>query len=273
MSKAIIPQQSGVLAAIVLCTAALSAQAAVLSEWNFDSLTGGTTVEDQAGSNDLVVTGSVSLASSGAGLSGGFGNAAQFGNTSGDYLLGPTDALGFGSSAFTVAGWIAPNSGNAASLYRMVVENGSHNNGGYNVWIGPSNKSWRGKVGFDIKGTTNVTIQSNARIDDDNWHWFAVVSDGSTASMYVDGVKQTATASLAGTTATPPSGFAFSVGDGFDGSIDQLTIQSTALTGSIDGNSVLTGGDLYNLWQQTVPEPASSILLGAGGLLLLRRRA
>ncbi|MCC6682269.1 MAG: LamG domain-containing protein [Phycisphaeraceae bacterium] len=272
MSKAIIQQKTGVLAAIVLGLAGISAQAAVLAEWNFDSLAGGTTVEDQVAGTDLVVTGSVSLVASGAGPGGGFGNAAQVGNSSGDYLLGPTDALGFGSSAFTVAGWIAPNSGNAASLYRMVVENGSHNNGGYNVWIGPSNKSWRGKLGFDLKGSTNITVQSNARIDDNNWHWFAVVSDGSTASMYVDGVKQTATAAVTGTTATPPSGFAFSVGDGFDGDLDQITIHSTALTGTIDGSSMLTGGELYDLWQQSIPEPTGLALLSIGGLLALKRR-
>lgn len=272
-----------VLSAAVFFSTASSLNATTIGLWTFDSLAGGTVVEDQVGSNDLTVNNSVSLIPSTAGILGtGFGNAGLFGDTNNDSLNGATDSYAFGTSAFSYTGWVnvvnQQTSGTGNALYRYVVENGKHNVGGVNLLIGPTNKSFRGKLGFDVKGNgaNNLTVFSDTRIDDSNWHWFAAVTDGSAMSLYVDGVLQGGSASYgAATTATPNPGRIFKVGKALDGSVDQLAVHNTALTGVLDGNNTLISGELYDLWQQQqIPEPSSFVLMmGLGTMTLLRRRS
>ncbi|MCC6682270.1 MAG: hypothetical protein IT445_15315 [Phycisphaeraceae bacterium] len=233
-----------------------------ISLWDFESLSGGTTLPDQIGSVDGTVNGAVSLVPSGAGVSGlGFGNAGALGSTSGDLIdLGDVASFDFGTSAFSVAGWVRPNSGSSNNLYRFVLENGVHNQGGFNVVLGRSGASFRGKLILDVKGPTNISVFSDTRIDDDNWHWFAVVSDGATATMYVDGVLQLDSKSVAGTTATAPSGSNANIGHQLDGDVDQLAVYNSALTGTLDGGAsgTLISGPLYDLWQQSFLQPGDA---------------
>jgi hypothetical protein len=253
------------------------AKADTLSHWTFDTLAnGGTVVEDEVGSVDGAVVGNVQLVPSGAGIGAAdYGNAVSFG-TSGDLLdLGEPSSFDLGKGAFTVAGWARPNADNSASSWRFILEAGTHNIGGFNVYVGPSHRSYRGKIAIDVKGNgaDNIGVMSDDRIDDGEWHWFAAVSDGATVSLYVDGVKQGGSASYgAATTASTPSGVSANIGHNFDGEIDHLALFDNALDGTLDGSNTLTGGALYDLWQAQVPEPSTLGLLGAGALIFVRKR-
>jgi hypothetical protein len=110
----------------------------------------------------------------------------------------------------------------------------------------------QGRQGCLMEGTLcDIGIyQDVCVIADDQWHWFAVVVQSSTMSMYVDGVLQTATQVYAsGTSATSPAGTPFRIGRFFDGYLDEMQACNTALSADAvyaqDGKT-LTAGSYTN---------------------------
>jgi hypothetical protein len=261
--------RSFLLAAVSAVFAGTSlSHAAVVAEWNFDDLVGGTTLEDQVGTIDGTQSGvGVSVVASGAGVPGSswFGNAYDFdGNSNGVHVnMGTTDVTGaisnFGTGAFTVAGWFDAderNSGTSSNNYRWVLGNLGAT-GGFVIHLGrPGTASARGKLHVSVgAGADQVEFQSANRYDltsdAQQWHWFAATSDGSTLSVYVDGSLLGSVGYLAGTTATPDAGSTGLLGRAFDGRIDQISVWDEQLTGTLSGSD-LTGGALFDLWQQSI---------------------
>ncbi len=269
----------------ILTAGASLARAGVIAEWNFDALAGGTTLEDQVGAIDGTQSGvGVSVVTSGAGIGGatGFDNAYDFiGNSNSVYVNMGTTATtspisNLGTSAFTIAGWFDADERNSAGNYRYIFSNLGAN-GGFIVHLGtPGTASSRGKLLVQVgAGAGAVSVQSAGRFDltadSQQWHWFAATSDGSTLKVFVDGTLIGSAAYNGSTTATPDAGSTSLIGRAFDGRIDQITVWNQQLDGTLDGNNTLTSGDLYDLWHESIPEPASLGLLSLGGLMLLRR--
>ncbi len=242
-----------------------------VAQWNFDAMNA-STLEDQVGTIDGAVTASVDLVASGAGVSGatGFGNAYDFlGNSNGVYAnMGTTATTGaisnFGTGAFSITGWFDADERNSAGNYRYIFSN-LGNNGGFIVHLGtPGTASSRGKLHVQVGGALAdpVSFQSASRYDltadSQQWHWFAAVSTGSSFSVYVDGALLGTAAYLTNTTASPDAGSTSLIGRAFDGRIDQLTVWNSALSVTLDGGNHITGGELYDVWNESPRHPGDA---------------
>jgi len=245
-----------------------SASPVPIAWWSFNE-TGGSTLHDQIGSADGTCTAGVTFAP------GVFGNAGSI--PEGDFIsLGNPSVLDLGRGDLTYTGWLkADPIPDGVAGYNMVIEFGKHNAGGFNIWVGPGNRGWQGKLGFDAKGTAdNISLFSNGRVDDGQWHWFACVVDNLNVSMYIDDLLQDAQPAYGPTTtANAPETLDQKIGTSYDGLLDDLALYGSALTRVHDTEGYLTGGELYDVWQNgVVPEPATIALLGLGSLVLLRKK-
>ncbi|MCC6679662.1 MAG: hypothetical protein IT445_02060 [Phycisphaeraceae bacterium] len=258
------PQFTLILIAAMNLSLAGATFADAVAQWNFDAMNA-STLEDQVGTIDGAVTANVDLVASGAGVVGssGFGNAYDFiGNSNSVYVnMGTTDVTGaisnFGTDAFSITGWFDADERNSAGNYRYIFSN-LGNNGGFIVHLGtPGTASSRGKLHVQVGGALAdpVSFQSASRYDltadSQQWHWFAAVSTGSSLSVYVDGALLGSVAYLTNTTATPDAGSTSLIGRAFDGRLDQLTVWNSALSVTLDGSNNITGGELYDLWNES----------------------
>lgn len=141
------------------------------------------------------------------------------------------DNLNLNTSGFTVSAWIKRdvNSGGRSILSKRATAYGGVR--GYDFRIladGRFNARWRNSSGTNQEITSSVAIPLNI------WHNVAVVYNGTTATIYIDGVADTS-ANL-----TPPAAWthSFLIGAGgkgtidgfFHGSIDEVRIWNTNLT-------------------------------------------
>lgn len=120
---------------------------------------------------------------------GKFGQGAVLTSASSEYFTIADHANWKPTGAFTVGGWMkSSTTGVAATLFGSYFQGA--NIGGFvihktaaNVATFISGKNTGSTVNTDYKqitGTTNIV--------DGNWHWVVATSDGSTISLYVDGV-------------------------------------------------------------------------------------
>ncbi|MCC6683314.1 MAG: exo-alpha-sialidase [Phycisphaeraceae bacterium] len=110
---------------------------------------------------------------------------------------------------------------------RFLFEN-QHGLGGAAIFLGRQDRTYRGKLLFTVKGPgpdDDVTIMSDRRLDDNNWHSFQITVRNQQMSMTIDGQPQAQTKSYGpGTTATAPEGVPATLGHVFAGRIDDLKI-------------------------------------------------
>ncbi len=142
------------------------------------------------------------------------------------------DALNLNTSGFTVSAWIKRdvNSVNKSILSKRDTDY-SASNRGYDFRItntGHLNVRWKNSSGVSQELTSSVQIPINV------WHNIAVIYNGTTATLYIDGVADTSSALSAPATST----HSFLVGaagkgtitDFFHGGIDEVRVWNTALT-------------------------------------------
>lgn len=258
--------------------------AAMVAHFDFNE-TAGTTLNDSAGTADGTTT-DVAFSASGAGILGsGLGNAGAFNGATSVVDLGEPASLDLGTGDFTISGWFKMPTNTVTGVFgnKPVLQSIDYAGGGWAFEVGRADRSYGGEIFFTVGGGSGsvfsqTQVFSDTRVDDDTWHWIAVTNSGGAINMYIDGVLQVDTGvTTAGTsTATSPAGtMAQFAARGtaqalFEGSLDEWGIYDEALSGTLDSNNTLTGGDLYDAWQ--VPEPASMILVMTGAVGLLARR-
>jgi len=113
-----------------------------------------------------------------------YGTASALFDGTGDYLQ-VTDAasLDFGTGSFTVEGWIRTAS---SGIQGIIAKGDWQVSSGWAVYFnsGP-------KIGV-LQGNA-LRCDSNANQSTGTWYHFAIVRNGSTWTLYIDGVAQTAT--------------------------------------------------------------------------------
>ena len=259
------------VASLLIMAGITVSHASLVAQWKFDETEGSTILKDSVGTADGAVGEGVAFVPSMA----GFGNAGDFSSTTNYITLGTPDVLDLGTGDFTMTGWFkAPAISSGDSAYHMIFENGKGNQGGVNLWLGPGNRGWAGKFGLDIKGSGvngNITVRSDNRLDNDQWHWFAAHVSSGVAILYIDGKLQVESQIYGeGTTATAPGNYIAKFGNVYDGLIDDFRIYDKALTGTVDENNILINGDLFNIWQ--IPEPGTLLLLAGGFVAFVRKQ-
>lgn len=140
------------------------------------------------------------------------------------------DKLNLSEGAFTVSTWIKPNGSNALNTDKTIV---SKNNGtsGYKFYLTNNNL-----LRFSNGNTIANSIESNTALPNNIWHHVAIVYDGSTANLYIDGVLDKTKA----LTLPMSNNATFTIGaraidkinilDYFKGDIDEIRIWNNALT-------------------------------------------
>jgi len=195
------------------------------------------------------------LAAGNASLTTGFvGNACTFNNSTrvtntdsvntaavqiGDvYFVHDDPSLNPGMDSFTVEGWV--NASTQASFGNVFLRFGYDANGGLVSYsLSQANGSWMANVG---DGVTQVELVGPT-VEPNSWHHLALViqrnaqvftnlefqTSGSVAILYYDGLEATRT-DISRLGSINPSGFDARMGDGFQGSVDEVTLYNTDLT-------------------------------------------
>ncbi|MFK2821340.1 LamG-like jellyroll fold domain-containing protein, partial [Flavobacteriaceae sp. LMIT009] len=135
------------------------------------------------------------------------------------------DALNLEPSGFTVSAWIKRGASSANTS--ILSKRDAAYTEGYDFKITSS-----GNFEMSWKNGSTQTITSDVTIPEDEWHQVAVIYDGSTANLYIDGVLDK-TSSLSAPTVTTQN---FNVAAAarstafFEGNIDEVRVWETALT-------------------------------------------
>lgn len=240
-------------------------QEVISAYWDFNE-SSGSMLYDLVGTNSGTLYDGGSVYDGGTGGSGpdfvsgrpGAGSALEFNVNSAtlddSVQLNNSDNFDIGRNDFTITGWfkaapLDPASGQHASLFSDAVYDVS----GVNLILYRGNGGGNaGKLVFGIKSfgvLENISVKSNSRLDDNNWHWFAAVTENQEATLYVDGIKQNSQTYGTTTTAEPARTPIFG-SPGFIGMLDDFSFFRFALGGT-QTNNLLIGGALYRAWKQT----------------------
>ncbi|RYD22279.1 MAG: LamG domain-containing protein [Verrucomicrobiaceae bacterium] len=252
----------------VLCLCSGAARAALISHYTFDELTGTTAVDSgSAGVNGTIGT-NVTL-----GTPGVFGTAFTFKNDAaqaGVVDMGDATAVFAAintSQTLTISLWVNWTGAGVRDSIVFLGDNTATNRY-LDVGTVTATNGFYGRVRNGVNsGYPDITPTPTTGLNNGQWQHIAYTVDAAAdiTQLYVNGVLVGSTA----TAVTLPSIFNnFEVGrlgrsaptDAFAGSIDELRIYDT----------VLSGQDIAAL---AVPEPSfSMLLLGSAGLLLRRQR-
>ncbi|MCC7350007.1 MAG: PEP-CTERM sorting domain-containing protein [Phycisphaerales bacterium] len=173
-----------------------------------------------------------------------------------------------GSNRFTIEGWVRP----AASNVEAVVAHLGSTQGGNTTDIYLKVVANTGQVQSRVyNGGGPVVTSANSIVQNNEWNYLALVYDGNWMRMYVKNSAYpslTEVGSAEAGVALPTSlnsgtTYVAAVPTDWYAGFDDIRISDTALTDAQLG---------YHASFTPVPEPASLMLVGLGGLMLFRRR-
>ncbi len=192
---------------------------------------------------------------------GKYGSAKLFDGI--DDGIAIANAVNLNSTMFTAELWFKTNgvqTANAALLNKY------SSNAGYVIAFGANGQSLQCVIGT---GSASTTISSAINFADNNWHHVALLYDGSTAILHIDGLVR-ATASVSNYT-TSSSSVKIADGSGdwagayFNGSIDEVRLSNIArnmdnLQGA--GTSSISGVVFNDLNGNAVKDPGDPLATG-----------
>jgi len=233
---------------LIFGLASANAHADLVSHWAFDEGEG-TTAYDSANGNNGTIYGA-------AWTTGKFVGALSFNGIS-DYVGTSNDILSNAqlASGATLAAWFKTNS----TAYGYIADDEGYINLGVNHIYAPNPNKLVGMVDGG-----NHRFFSGSNVNDNLWHHAAIVWDGTnTAILYLDGVNVSSGYSYAPSPDNKTRPFTIGAHSTltasafFDGLIDDVRIY----------NHALSPAEVMAL----IPEPATFILFGLGGIFLRRR--
>ncbi|OUU63830.1 MAG: hypothetical protein CBC24_08670 [Candidatus Pelagibacter sp. TMED64] len=125
------------------------------------------------------------------------GGYSTFFDGTGDYLtLGEQTSSAYGTSDFTIETWAYFTAGAAGSAYRYLFGQGSGTSGTNNLGLyiqGDVLKVWHNGAAT-ITGTTTISL--------DNWYHIALVRNGSTLKLYLNGAEEGSVSNSSNITST-----------------------------------------------------------------------
>lgn len=255
------------LVVCVICLLGLlawsKARAGLIAEYHFDEGSG-TTAADSAGSADATLINSVIWTTD------RFGNAGEAVQLSAGNWINVPDAP-LKAQTMTLAGWIYIDSYRSQPSPIFSAERGAGANGwAYRLQINSTGHLLMEAIA-PVGGSTARVATSSQVLATGQWYHVAGTYDGYTSKVYVDGVLDGASATAStfaamDTTASIPVAIGhlenWSV-QWFYGRLDELQMYDEAM--GADAVALMVSGT-------SVPEPTSLSLLGAAGMMILRRR-
>ncbi|MDX6694607.1 MAG: large repetitive protein [Blastocatellia bacterium] len=212
--------------------------------WHMNELANGSvSINDSGPTRSITGTSDGSSLAQPGRFAGGRANANIY--TSANY-----NSLYFASSGFTVEGWMKTN-----TVGRTYTIFGKEDNYGY--YYGPPEYAVRLMPGGNLRALLYDSSQrqwfadmpaSGYRVDDDQWHYVAMVVDRASnrLSVYVDGIERASSAPPAGFGVLYNSGQPFRAGhwayyeqqttgggEPFPGTIDEVRVSSTAHSAAV----------------------------------------
>ncbi len=165
----------------------------------------------------------------------GSGKTLDF-DGSNDYInLGIDDVFNI-SSNLTIQAWVKPSS--TANFFMIFTHNEGFSNSdwtGYSFMVNSGTKTIRFES-CNTDASSCFVMSGTTALDDGGWHHVAFTFDGTTATLYVDGLQENQSS---GTIYASPSGRptyigrrATSSGEYFEGQIDELSVWTAALSQS-----------------------------------------
>lgn len=165
-----------------------------------------------------------------------------------------------GQSDWTLAGWIrCVGFPKKQTDHMTVMSNLKPRQNGINLIVLRPGHPSHGRLNVALRGPDKdrpVFVNSKKRIDDGQWHWFAIRVSDKKLSLWLDGQKQGQRAFTDHTTADPSGMLFFGTRDGhhgaFHGDLDDLLVYRNAITGRTDQSGLLVGGKLFDLWKKGI---------------------
>jgi hypothetical protein len=220
------------------------------AHWRFDEPGGGAAADATGNGHDGAVYAGASF------VAGIDGNAIYLdGASSGEVRVPDDAALDPGTSDFSVAGWMA-TSPSAGSQYVISKRSACWHGSFWNLFVHSSGRLTF-EVDQDSAGTNYRLLTGGATVTDGDWHHFALVRQGTSIRIYVDGALD-----ASATTAAPTriaSAAPLRMGRGpcsgnYRGRLDDVRYFGSALSAA-DVDALVSGEAPPDSPPDTPPEP------------------